>query len=80
MTEDDYKLPDGSIDFEKLRRDFEAADISLEDLQEAAAKYARKYGKSMDDLLIEFVRSGELSESEIAEAMEMLKDASKLVV
>ena len=80
MTEDDYKLPDGSIDFEKFRRDFEAADIPLKDLQEAAAKYARKYGKSLDDILIEFIQSGELTESEISESMEMLGGAPKLVV
>jgi hypothetical protein len=62
MTEDDYKLPDGSIDIERFRRDFEAADISLEQLQEAAAKMARKHGKSLDDIVVELIQSGKRAE------------------
>jgi len=72
FRKEDFMLPDGSIDQEKLRREFEAADIPLKDLQEAAAKLAREYGKSMDDVLIECIQSNELSESEKAEALEML--------
>jgi len=69
---EDFMLPNGDPDFDKLRRALNAANPSPEEMQEVAAKRAREYGKSMDDILIECIRSGELSESETAEAMEML--------
>ena len=72
MKAADYKLPDGSIDFEKFRRDFEAADISPEDMRAKMEARAKITGKGMNDIVIECIRSGELSESETADAMEML--------
>ena len=69
---DDFLLPDGTPDIDKLRQSLEAANPSPEEMLEVAERAAKKSGKSMDDLLIEFIRSGELSESETAEAMEML--------
>ena len=80
MKAADYKLPDGSIDFEKFRRDFEAADISPEDMRAKMEARAKITGKGMDDLLIEFIQSGELTESEIAEVMELLEGPSKSLV
>jgi hypothetical protein len=77
---EDFMSPDGSIDIEKLRRHLEAADISLEELQEKLAERTKKAGQSLDDILVECIQSGELSESDIAEAMEMLGGAPKFVV
>ncbi len=77
MTKDEFEeqirlllqTPEGR---EVLLRTMRANPVSKEELQETAAKLAREYGKSMDDVLVECIRSGELSESETAEAMEML--------
>ena len=85
MTKDEFeeqvrlllKTPAGR---EVLLRTMQASPVSKEELKEIEAKLARKHGKSMSDILIECIQSGELTESEIAEAMEMLKGASKLVV
>jgi len=65
---------------EVLLRTMQAIPVSKEELKEIEAKLARKHGKSMSDILIECIQSGELTESEMAEAMEMLKGASRLVV
>ncbi len=35
-------------------------------------EYAERYGQSLDDLLIDFIRSGELNEREVTEAIGML--------
>jgi hypothetical protein len=72
FRKEDFMLPDGSLDHEMLRREFEAANIPLKDLQETAAKLAKKHGKSMNDVLVECIQSDELSESEKAEALKML--------
>ncbi len=69
---DDFLLPDGTPDIDKLRQALEAANPSPEEMLELAERAAKKSGKSMDDILIECIQSGELTESEIAEAMEML--------
>ncbi len=85
MTEDEFegqlrlllKTPEGRG---VLLRAMGANPVPKEELKEIEAKLARKHGKSIDDILIECIQSGELTESEIAEAMEMLGGASKLVV
>lgn len=85
MTKDEFeeqvrlllKTPAGR---EVLLRTMQAIPVSKEELKEIEAKLARKHGKSMSDILIECIQSGELTESEMAEAMEMLKGASRLVV
>ncbi len=77
MTKDEFEeqirlllqTPEGR---EVLLRTMRANPVSKEELQETAAKLAREYGKSMDDVLIECIQSNELSESEKAEALEML--------
>ena len=69
---EDFMLPNGRPDFGKLRLALEAENPSPEEMKEVAEKLAKEHGKSMDDVLVECIRSGELSESETAEAMEML--------
>lgn len=71
------KTPEGR---DGLLRAMRANPVSKEELKEIEAKLARKHGKSMTDVLIECIQSGELSELEIADAMEMLEGASKLAV
>ena len=65
-------LPNGDPDFDKLRLALEAENPSPEEMREVVAKMSIEHGKSMDDVLIVHIRSDELSESETAEAMEML--------
>ena len=63
------KTPEGR---EVLLRTMRAIPVSVEEMKETAATFARKHGKSMDDLLVGLIQSGELSESDKAEAMDML--------
>ena len=45
---EDFMLPDGTLDIDKLRQALETANPSPEEMRAAAAERARTTGKSMD--------------------------------
>lgn len=69
---DAFRLPDGSLDADLLGAVLDAADIPPEKWRAAVDRAAERHGKSLDDLTIEWIKSGELSEADTRDAMEML--------
>lgn len=60
---------------EAFRKELETRDITPEEAQafrDTAARYAKKYGKGIPDILVEIIRSGELDENETTDAMNLL--------
>ena len=62
-----------------LLRAMRANSVPKEELKEIEAKLARKHGKSITDVLIKCIQTGDLSESEIANAMGMLGGKGQLL-
>ena len=60
---------------EAFRKELETRDITPEEAQafrDTAAKYAKKYGKGIPDILVEIIRSGDLDDGQREEAINML--------
>ena len=89
MTEDDklselyavvgelLKTPEGVAVLSKM---MDESDVTPEDMRRWADEKAAETGKSMNDIVIEIIRSGELDDARMAECMEMVEGMSSTVV
>ena len=85
MTYEEFKemawqllqTPEGREALLQIMREYP---ITQEQARELEAKYAKKYGKSINDIAIEMIRSGELDDVQMAECMEMVEGAPELTV
>ena len=85
MTEEEYRdtflqllqTPEGREQLSQIMRD---NPITREQMQAAEDRLARKHGKSINDIVIKLIRSGELDDDQIVECMEMVEGAPELLV
>lgn len=67
------QTPEGREQLMHIMRDIP---ITKEQMQATQDRLAREHGKSMNDIVIDLIRSGELDNAQIVECMEMVEGAS----
>ena len=82
LTEDFERFPfrsgvDASILLSKM---MDESGVTPEEMRRWADEKAAETGKSMNDIVIEIIRSGELDDARMAECMEMVEGPSDLIV
>ncbi len=69
--------PEGREQLLQIMRDIP---ITKEQMQATQDRLAKEHGKSMNDIVIEMICSGELDDVQMAECMEVVEGPSELTV